>query len=742
MAPRRDLRLTLVVDKPIAVYSGMVPGYVAGQYRRQELEIDVVPLARRAGARVVLSPAVGIDAAAKRIRLADRPPLRYDIASFDVGSTVAGLELPGVRQHALPTRPIVELVERIDEVAARIRNRPAGSRFRIVVVGGGAGGIELAFTLWHRVEAGRAERDRPFDLTLVHGWPEVLSGYPRSLVDRVHRNAARRGIRIEGNRRVAEVRKDAVVFEGGDSIPADAVLWVTGAWSHPLFTDSGLPTEPRGFVRTRSTLQVEGIDELFAVGDCATMTEFPETPKAGVYAVRQGPFLYENLVATLERRPLRLYRPQSDFLTLLNLGDGSALGAKWGRSFEGEWVMRLKDWIDRRFMTRFQVLGDEGALTEEFRSLPAMSGRMEILCGGCAAKVGQSVLERALSRIPGGAVDATVKLGLDRPDDAAAFETPRGDLVVASIDAFRSFLDDPYLVGRVAALNSISDIHAKGASPRYALALVAVPKDASDEEQEEILFQVLSGARVVFDQNRVNLIGGHTTTAPELLVGFSVDGLASSPRLLTIDQLQPGDQLLLTKGLGTGVVLHADMLGLASGRALAECLESMLTENAEAAQLARELGARAMTDVTGFGLAGHLGSMLRASGASAFIDVTALPALRGAVELLSRGLRSTSHAENAKAKKALVLGPDAANDARLELLFDPQTSGGLLFGLPRSRVDEALGRLDRAAVIGEVRPPREDGALMEISAHSTLRRLKSSTRSSPVAGSTKRQESS
>ena len=164
------------------------------------------------------------------------------------------------------------------------------------------------------------------------------------------------------------------------------------------------------------------------------------------------------------------------------------------------------------------------------------------------------------------------------------------------------------------------------------------------------------------------------------------------------------------------------MLGRASGRSLAECLESMLTENGEAAQLARELGARAMTDVTGFGLAGHLGAMLRASGASAFIDVTALPALPGAVELLARGFRSTFHPENAKARKGLVINPEAAADPRLELLFDPQTSGGLLFGLPSSRVDEALGRLDQVAVIGEARPGREDGALMEIGAHSTLNR--------------------
>jgi selenide,water dikinase len=711
MEPLADTRLTVIVDTPVAVYSGMVPGFVAGQYRAEELEIDVVPLARRAGARVVLSPAIRIDAEGRRIHVADRAPIRYDVAAIDIGSTVAGLDLPGVRERALPTRPIINLIQRTEALVERIRNRPPGTPFRIVVVGGGAGGVELAFTLWQR--AGGAADPR-IEVALVHAWPEVLAGYPQGLIERVHRNAEKRRIRLFPNRRVSEVKDYAVELEGGETMPYDALLWVTGAWSHPLFLDSGLPTEPRGFVRTRSTLQVEGFDDLFAVGDCATMNDFPATPKAGVYAVRQGPHLTQNLRAFLEGAPLSPYRPQSDFLTLLNLGDGTALGAKWGMSFEGEWVMRLKDWIDRRFMTRFQVLDRKGALTEEFEKLPDMSASMEILCGGCAAKVGQSVLDRALSRLEPAAKDETVKLGLERPDDAAAYETPGGDTVVSSVDAFRAFTDDPYLVGRVAAVNALSDLHAKGASPRYALALVAVPRDASEEDGEEVLYQVLSGARSVFDQQGVSLLGGHTTTAPELLVGFSVDGYAASTSLLSLDRLEPGDRLLLTKGLGTGVLLHADMLGRASGPWLTDCLESMLMLNGEAAAIARELGAKAMTDVTGFGLAGHLGAMLRASDVGAIVNVAALPALPGALELLAQGVRSTSHAENAKVRKGMAVSAEALRDPRFELLFDPQTSGGLLIGLDPTRVAEALERLESVAVIGEVTPARPGGSRIEV----------------------------
>src|SRR5262245_66519419 len=139
MAPMPGVRLSLIVARPVAIYSGMVPGLVAGQYRKDELEIDVWPLARRAGARTIAARAIGVDAADHRIHVEDRPPIAYDTASFDVGSTVSGLDLPGVRDYALPTRPIVELVVRVEALVARLRGR---TRPRVIVVGAGAGGVE------------------------------------------------------------------------------------------------------------------------------------------------------------------------------------------------------------------------------------------------------------------------------------------------------------------------------------------------------------------------------------------------------------------------------------------------------------------------------------------------------------------------------------------------------------------------------------------------------------------------
>jgi selenide,water dikinase len=710
-------QLTVVVDIPVAVYSGMVPGFVAGQYRAEELEIDVVPLARRAGARVILARAVGIDAANHRIEVEGRPPVHYDVASIDIGSTVAGLELPGVREHAFPTRPIGRFVRRIDELVEQVRRTAGADGGRIVVVGGGAAGVEVAFALDHRLKHG--EQESPVAVSLLETGPRILPGYPDSLLRRVQRHAEQRRIDIQCNQRVVEADQASVSLEGGRQLPCEALVWVTGAVSQPIFRESGLQTDSRGFVLVRSTLQVEGHDELFAVGDCATLIDYPRTPKAGVYAVRQGPYISDNLIAFLEGGPLRTYRPQSDFLALLNLADGSALGAKWGRAFEGPWVMRLKDWIDRRFMRRFQVLEPGGVPTEEFRSQPAMS-EGEMLCGGCAAKLGQSSLQRALQRLGPAPQDESVVLGLSPPDDAAAYRVGDGRLVVSSVDAFRSLTDDPYLVGRLAAVNAVSDLYAQGVSPRYALALVALSEAATDEANEETLVQVLSGARAALDPLGAALAGGHTTTAAELMVGFSVAGLASDEsELLRIDRLRAGQALILSKPLGTGVLFFADMRGLARGPWIAAALASMLRPNDAMVEVARKSGATGATDVSGFGLAGHLGEMVRSSGVSAVVDIDQLPALAGAVELLGQGLRSTFHPENEKARRGMVIREPGARHPKLPLLFDPQTSGGLVFGVEPEEAEAALASLHArgeksAAIIGRVVGLRDDGALLEV----------------------------
>ena len=704
MEPLAGVRLTVVLDRPEAVYSGMVPGFVAGDYAARELEIDVVPLARRAGARVVLAEAKGLDPKQKRIALAGRPELLYDVASLDVGSTVRGLELPGVRAFALATRPIRSFVDRLE---ARLAAAGGGRPLRVAVVGAGAAGVELSFTLDARLRAaGRAA-----SLVVVGDSQELLPGASRRLARAAAAEVRRRGIEVRLAVRVARVREDALELVGErEVLPCDLAVWATGAAPPPLLAAVAAPRDGDGFLRVLDTLQSVASDDLFAVGDCAVLDAHPWLPKAGVYAVREGPLLDRNLRARLEGHALRRYRPQRDFLALLNLGERRALGGKWGIAASGSAVWRLKDAIDRRFMARFQVLDPDGV---PLRSFPASAMSEEpMACGGCAAKVDPDSLGRALAGLPPAPRDDAVLVGLAQPDDAAALRMPGGAVALATVDGFRAFTDDPFLVGRAAAVNAVSDVYAKGGRPRFALAWVSIP-DTERRRPGEVLAQVMAGVRAALDPLGVSLVGGHSTTGAELLVGLTVLGeLAHELGPLGLAGLSAGEKLILSKPLGTGVVLAADMAGRATGAWVEAAHASLVRANAAAATLARELGSGACTDVSGFGLANHLGALLRASGVGARLAGDALPALPGARALFAHGLRSTFHGQNLAAAGAWLDALAAEATPHGPLLFDPQTSGGLLFAVAPERESEALTRLreagDKAAAIGTViaGPPR------------------------------------
>lgn len=663
MAPPPDVRTVVVVDRPIAVYSGMVPGLVAGDYRVEELEIDVVPLARRAGASVILSAATDLDPVRREIALEGRAPIRYDLASLDVGSTVRALALPGVADHTLSTRPIGRFVGAVEaRVEALVRS---GGPARIVVVGGGAAGCELAFTLEARLRrAGVAPH-----VTLVTSDAAPLAGAPAALQRRLAGLLAARGIAVRSQTRIASAAPGRVVPEAGEPIEGELIVWATGAAPVDFPRNAALARDREGFLLVRDTLELVGFDAVFAVGDCARMAAHPWVPRAGVYAVRQGPVLERNLRAALAGRAIERYRPQRDFLSLLNLGDGRALAAKWGFAWAGRSAFRLKDRIDRAFMARFQGV-DATAIDPHAEAMP---------CGGCAAKLAAGPLDAALTRLAPAPADASVVVGVAERDDVAVTRESDGGTTLHNIDAIRAFTDDPWLVGRVAAANATSDLYAKGGRPRHAQALIGLP-EASPEVAEEMLFQVLGGLRATLDALGVSLVGGHTLTSEVLSVGLAVtgDGPEDGP-LLRQCGARPGDGLWLTRPLGTGVVLAADMRGLARGPWVAAAHASMLRTHAVGSRLALAAGAHAATDVTGFGLAGHLLNLLRPAGLGARLDRSAVPLLPGARELFQRGLRSTAHAGNRAAFHAAVEGASPLDEG---WLHDPQTSGGLLLAVP------------------------------------------------------------
>jgi selenide,water dikinase len=265
---------------------------------------------------------------------------------------------------------------------------------------------------------------------------------------------------------------------------------------------------------------------------------------------------------------------------------------------------------------------------------------------------------------------------------------------VIANDHLRAFSEDPWIVARIAAVHALGDVWAMGAAPQAMLASITLPR-LSTRLQARWIDEIMTAAAEVAADAGAEIVGGHTSQGAELTIGFTVTGLAD--RVLTKAGARPGDVLVLTKPLGSGVILAAEMAGKAPGAAVAGAWASMMRPLATEAAILAPV-AQAMTDVTGFGLAGHLGEMLAASNVGARIDLSALPVLPGALDLLQAGERSTLHAAN----RAAALPEGLPEGPRAELMFDPQTAGGLLAALPADRVEAVQADCQRAGVTATV----------------------------------------
>jgi selenide,water dikinase len=297
-----------------------------------------------------------------------------------------------------------------------------------------------------------------------------------------------------------------------------------------------------------------------------------------------------------------------------------------------------------------------------------------------------------------------VKIGLQSPDDAAIIRT-YNDEVTVTTDFFAAPFDDPYLVGRIAALNSASDCFVMGAQPTAALAIVQLPQ-GHPMAQLQIMHELMAGSVQELNKMGAAIVGGHSIEGPRTMIGFTVLGRQlGSPK--TKGMLAVGDQLVLTKPLGSGVLLAAWMQSQLPANCFRPLIETMLMSNEIALKLIQDFQVTAITDVTGFGLAGHLAEMLEASQVSASIDVSRIPQLEGCQPIIDSGIESTLAPVNRLvARRVSIVGGDLESKS-LAVLFDPQTGGGLLFGIRPQQAGPAIHYLQQngfvqSTLVGEI----------------------------------------
>lgn len=669
MDPLPGARLTVIDPGPRVAYSGMLPGFVAGHYTRDDLDIDLIRLARIAGARVIPARATGIDLTARTVTIDGRGPIAFDVASLDIGIHSQMEDLPGFADHAVAAKPLGPFAARWDAFRK-------GGGGPMAVLGAGIAGVELAMAMAHALPGAPVHLiDRS----------TALAGMPPRARDRLLRELAVQGVTLIENAGVTEVSADHVALADGRQIPALFVTGAAGARPYDWLAQTGLDLH-KGHVTVGATLQTSD-PAIFAAGDCAHLSHAPR-PKAGVYAVRAAPVLLHNLRAALGAGTLRRWTPQRDYLKLVSLGGKRALAEKGGHVLAGPLLWRWKDRIDRTFMRKF---------TDQEPMAPPALPRLRAagvddalgdkpMCGGCGAKVGKDALTDALATLPAPARADVTPL----PGDDAALLTTGGARQVLTTDHLRAVVEDPALMARIAATHALGDIWAMGAAPQAAVAQIILPRMA-EPLQRRTMEEVLTAAHDVLRAAGADLVGGHSSMGSELTIGFSITGLCESAPI-TLRGARPGDALLLTKPIGSGTVLAADMAALANGDDVTACWALMEQGQADASRILS--GAHAMTDVTGFGLAGHLWGICRASGVAARLDSQAIPLMPGAEALTAAGVRSTIWTDN-RAAVPVFDGPDSP---RTTLLFDPQTAGGMLAAVPGADADTLLARLRAAGL--------------------------------------------
>ncbi len=671
--------ITLVNRNSTCLYSGMLPGLIAGNYQREEIEIDLRQLAIRARVGIVISKIIGIECIHNRLLLESRPPIYFNRLSINVGAETFRSDeyLEGIQSATVfPIKPLEPFLDWLEKEDVQLDH---GDVTPLTVIGAGLAGIEVVLALRHRWPA-RVLKLKSF------------APYPRNTFTRALNSAS-----IE------------VVTEW-ESRLGKAIL-CTGSRAPEWLESSGLPVNSLGRILTDKTLRVIGFPNIFAAGDCAVIEQSPR-PASGVWAVRSSLPLSRNLERANNHKPLRTWSPQRRSLKLvggINKYRNFTAWALWGNFVFGPYPMLwgLKSEIDRRFIRQFKLFN--------YMEIREKTINPKMFCRGCAAKLPADNLKEALKQAN------LEELGRFPEDSVKIARTFHGNQLVQTVDGFPAILSDPWLNGMISTLHACSDIWATGANVISAQALVTLP--AVDKKlQQDLLSQTLSGIQSALNLQSAQLIGGHTFESRTecsypislgIQVSLCVNGVVpKGAQGWSKGGLESGDHLLLSRAIGSGVILAAAMQGRSCTLELDSLLNQMSTSQhylLEDIYILQERfrfseNIHACTDVTGFGLLGHLGEMIYATNEKrnkerkeplrVLLDIDSIPSFDGALDLLEEGFSSTLAASNRSSLSLLNpmvdgfslvgivmknVNPNSSRyKALLELLVDPQTCGPLL----------------------------------------------------------------
>jgi len=681
MKSNPSLRVTLINPDPISSYTGMLPALVAGLCTKSDAQINLFSLCRATGTRLIIDTVKKIDKRKSQIMCKTGRIVNFDLLSINIGSNSVPL-INGFKKFGCSVRPLAAFQERWEKFLESINEKSAPV---ICVIGGGLASIELSFAMDIRLKKTELEDFKIKIFESGKAFKKLSLNQQRYLKNK----AKLRKIEIIENTTIKEVSNNGLLQKNGNFVHADLIISCIGPQPNDLFKKSKIENKD-GYVCVDETLRVIGFQNAFAVGDCA---HFPSqaVDKSGVYAVRQAPILYKNILKFFKNEQLVRFKPQSDYLKLIVYEGASAIFLRNGVAFSAKWVWSLKSFIDKKFITNFKKLSE--MVTKDMEN--GQRNNQKMLCGGCGSKVGNVILESSLRKLSDpGSKHIVSKIG----DDAAIIKF-NSLFQALTTDHLRSFTKDAWLQSKITAMHALGDIWAMGSDPEIALTNIIIP-ESSNDIQKRTIEEIIDGANSVFCAEGVKIVGGHTSLGKELVIGFTLGGFSrTQPK--TVDKASVGDQIILTKPLGSGVLLAGEMRFEGEGQDLKNLFDAMSKSQSSIAKVLSKV-ANSMTDITGFGLGGHLLNIVSKSNVGAKLYLDQIPVYPGANNLIAKDIRSSIFENNYMYSERMIIKTTANTD----ILFDPQTSGPLLATVPKGKVKGVIAAGEKLGfeckVIGEL----------------------------------------
>ena len=674
--PLKGNRITLISNEIDTPYSGMIPGFIEGIYSWRESHIDLYKLCLKLSVRFIHSEVTKISAINKEVFLKGRPNLKFDVLSINSGIESNYTKIEGAQKNCVQVKPISKLA---NNFLKEIKNFNS-----IAFIGGGAGSVELALALKKRLN----DKKKSLKITIVSGKNGILSSFPAK-TKKISLNALKEAnIKLLENKEVIQVKKDKLIMSDGTVLNIDKSILSTNAMAPKWIKNSDIQLNEESFIVVNNAFQTNH-NFIFAAGDIVDFNN-ENLKKAGVFAVRSGKPLAKSLRNYILNGTSYTYKFNKNYLALIGLANGLAIATKYNFSYSTKTNFYLKKFIDKRFIKKFNNLDNNKIfiikkiirhIIEIFKTnkMYDYNNINQMQCKGCAAKVPYNALKNTLS-----------KKIISTSEDATTITNHPN--LFQSVDMINAIISDPYVLGKIAANHAISDIISVNSKIISAMMILQLPHSKSIINARD-LEQVTYGSNEIFDSFNCSISGGHTMIGKDQdpVIGFSITG--EKKKSLNFKKLNKNikinDVLILTNKIGSGIIFAGINNDLIDSYFQIEVINQMQDGNIAFGNITEKLNILSMTDITGFGLANHLLNLIKRDNGKTGLTVfpKKIPIFSGVEEAIKKKVKSSLFENNYLiAKEAIVYNRD--EDFIDEILYDPQTVGGLAFIIPKEKKEQ------------------------------------------------------